>query len=153
MKRAAAILFLATALVPTTGAAGVLDQFADGRSACFARSYDAQHLARHPAQSVAWIALDRDRKSDDAGTTLRLRFRLKHSAEVFGTLVACRPSGSDARCLVEADGGALRLSEKGGALRLVAERVAVEGGNGIAEFHPKEDRVFLLRPQKGATCR
>ena len=47
---------------------------------CFARAYDAAHLAKHPNQAVTWIAVDFIGYED--GTVARVRFTTRQDPEV-----------------------------------------------------------------------
>ncbi|MEM8839044.1 MAG: hypothetical protein AAGE89_13195 [Pseudomonadota bacterium] len=81
------------------------------RNACFERTYDAQHLAGHPGQSVRTMrltigppAFDIDEAGGDLSITLR-------NGQRFDASIACRrPTGNTQACGIECDGGRFSLS-------------------------------------------
>lgn len=92
------------------GAPGVAETFPEG---CFARDYDAAHLAAHPAQVVSRMALNFWR--DGEGTLFRIRVRMASQGHALSDGTAgrsmaeeglCEPDGP---CYVFCDGGGFRV--------------------------------------------
>ena len=131
-------------------AESVLARF--GGSACFARIYDRDHLAKHPDQNVRRVALSRSSNAVSAGKTdLTLNFQVRGSDETYSGEAICSPRGSGATCTLEGDAGEFSLAAKGGDLRMTVVRIAVEGEKDFAEFGA-DDRVFLLRKAASVRC-
>ncbi|WP_439575733.1 hypothetical protein [Phreatobacter sp.] len=164
VKTLATLAMLAcTAASWTPAAAGpVFDRLsgpAADRDPCFARVYDADHLARNPRQRVERISLRRTRVEVPAENNARtfsvqLAFQLRGGDDSYNVVGICRTSGQRAECGGEGDAGAFRLSFSGEALRLeVVGRLEVEGERGASpDLARSDDRVFLLRPAAPAAC-
>lgn len=141
----------------------------NGGKPCYARSYDAAHLKAHPRQTVRQIQVDFDDswRSDEGGKNSAgdfqagISFMLKRSDEWFGQQLNCKVAGNGFDCYLDADGGAVRLTPAGNALRLEVKdrgapgnQIAVEGEKGVGEFGaPKgDDRVFVLPRANRKLC-
>lgn len=133
----------------------------NGSKPCYARSYDAAHLKAHPKQTVRQIQVDYDAswRSDAGGKNTAgdfqagISFMLKRSGEWFGQQLNCKTAGNGFDCYLDADGGAIRLTPAGHALKLEVKdrggpgnQIAVEGEKGVGEFGAAggDDRVFIL---------
>lgn len=140
-----------------------------GRSACFARRYDAAHLKAHPAQTVTAMAVQiRYHRHEPDGTYPegQRNYYFTLSASLRGRKTAltssgeCGPRDGAVVCMVECDGGgfALRREAKGSVLldltrfgRLRLSQGCDEGD--ARELTPgQDDRRFRLDPADGASC-
>jgi hypothetical protein len=124
-----------------------------GRRPCYARTYDAKHLAAHPRQRLKSISLAAAGHGNE--DELRYAFRLKSGTDHYTGLAVCRPRGKGAHCLVEGDGGDFSLAPAGGGLRLtVGQRWIVEGAHGFSPDLARggDDRIVLLRRAQPAAC-
>jgi hypothetical protein len=154
MKRPVAAGLLGLCLSMTAASADVLASFR-ASGGCYARVYDAAHLASHPEQRVAAISLRQSDLLDPEGRlVLTLGFTLRNG-EAYGAEAYCSAGRAGASCGIEGDGGSFDLSLSGEDLRLeVGEFLMVEGAS---DFSPDladggDDRVFLLRPSAFAAC-
>lgn len=96
------------------------------REACWSRQYDGAHLARHPGQRVAAIALSKVRDEPGRGVlTLSLLVNLRERAPImrgearpydFASHVLCRPAGSGLSCESESGLGGFRIERANGGL-------------------------------------
>ena len=65
----------------------------------------------------------------------------------------CTTAGDAADCAGEGDTGAFRITLSGEGVRLVLERLEVEGGRGGSpDLARSDDRVFLLQPARAGAC-
>jgi hypothetical protein len=140
-----------------------------GRSACFARRYDAAHLKAHPVQQVTSLALRirYHRHAPDAANpagqrnyyfTLAATTREREAPRLSSG--ECSAPGASIVCAVECDGGGFRLLREGpGSLlldltrfgRLRLSRSCQEGDE--AELTPgRDDRRFRLEPVDASRC-
>lgn len=129
------------------------------RDPCYARVYDGDHLARHPRQRVARMALKRQRfdlaaENNPRTFSVQLAFQLRGIDDSYAVVGICRTAGLRADCSGEGDTGAFRLSFAGEALRIeVVGRLEVEGERGSGpDLARSDDRVFLLGPARPAAC-
>lgn len=160
MSHRLAMAALAAFLVPAAaGAEPIFDRLTGhGEDPCFARAYDAAHLARHPRQRVTHIHLARERvevadENRRDRFTVRIGFRLRGDSDRYATLAVCTPTGRGADCLGEGDSGEFTLSLSGEALRIDVGRLEVEGERGSSpDLAAGDDRVFLMREAPGAAC-
>lgn len=113
--------------------------------ACFARNYDAAHLAANPGQGVAGLRIafhaPRDGSGDAGTAVLSVRMANQGQALADGAggltlrqVAGCRADGASAACLVECDGGeiAVQVAADGG-LRLTTSHFAVGATLGCGE--------------------
>jgi hypothetical protein len=126
--------------------------------ACFARVYDAAHLASHPNQTVrrffvgdageAWRAVEAAGEFHVA-----FGFQLVDREDLYSGVALCEPRDSAASCLIEGDGGAFTIESNGEGLRVEATRIEVEGPN---DFSPDlalaDNRVMLLHSAQANEC-
>lgn len=160
-------LSLAGALALTAAAPGASQAapayetyFGGTADRCYARSYDAAHLAAHPKQRVATIGVSSEKsyKGSDQQPprefVLGLAFRMKARGEAFANAAICTPAGEGISCYLEGDGGRFALSPSGPALKLTLERVEIEGAKSFSPDLAKggDDRVFLLQRAPMAVC-
>jgi hypothetical protein len=148
--------------------------------ACFGRTYDADHLKRHPKQRVIGFHLFRDFTVDPgseqvwatrkqmlsgdgengvAMTSAYVRFRDKRG--LFYATLGCLRTENIVRCGIDCDGGGFRLRTSGKSLLLDNEGFVVTGGCGPSQGLDEEtdfvkpgadDRVFRLDPKPVAEC-
>jgi hypothetical protein len=130
--------------------------------ACFTRTYDASHLAKHPRQKVRFIALDMVPENADGRGNSAEDFQLGVGVEVKGgkerylRQAYCKASASAAECFLEADGGRITIKPAdGGRLRLEV------GSYGLSfeasDFlqigaDESDDNVFILDRAAVADC-
>lgn len=155
----AAALLSALSLPAAAGVYAERIAGAMGEPPCYARSYDAEHLAAHPRQRLTGFALSEsrlDHPSASGDFALTFAFTLKGVDDVYQAEAICTDSsGSTARCLVEGDGGDFALRAVAEGLMLtVGERLEVEGA---ASFSPDlaeggDDRVVRLFPGPAEAC-
>lgn len=127
-------------------------------SPCFARVYDARHLAAHPKQQLTHFALTASKypSSVKGEFDVTFQFRVKGHGEAFEGEGICRGGPHTANCGVEGDGGHFTMKADGKGLLLTLAEVGVEGET---EFSPvlgvagDDDRVVRLRPAPASACR
>jgi hypothetical protein len=149
-------------------AAGPLDA-TFGKNACYARSYDAAHLARHPRQTVAKLALTFAPANADGTRNAAARFELGFGFQLNGAggwydgNAICARKGAGFACALEGDGGSFRLTPTKGGLRLdvvnrggtdaAGNQINVEGDDFGGFGKPGgDDLTFDLKPARGAAC-
>lgn len=122
---------------------------------CWARDYDAAHLAAHPDQRVVSITLGPSTVSGtvDGETVHRLVVRLRGPDTVATATAYCSGTGA-MDCGIEGDGGVFTLTPDGASvlLRVGEYGLWLEGAAGAVELSGTsgDDRVFRLDP---AVCR
>jgi hypothetical protein len=142
---------------------------ADGGKPCYARYYDRTHMGAHPKQTVRRIEVDFDKdfgegadpKNTAASFEAGIGFMLKRSGEWYGDALHCKTLGGRFDCYLDADGGTIRLTPQGDALRLDVtgggggtNQIAVEGRKDFAQFGAagNDDRVFVLSRANRKLC-
>ena len=152
----AAALSLAAMAAPAAAASLFRDWQAGGPH-CYARSYDAKHLAAHPRQLLTSFTLsDGPPGSTLAKGTLEvsLAFTVRGHKEVFPTLGICRDGGASMRCDVESDGGSFTVTRDGKDLLLRIKRLSTEGETFSPEVAVNsDDKVVRLHPAPASACR
>jgi len=129
---------------------------ADG--GCYARSYDAAHLAAHPEQRVNSFHLGDASPEWDAVAQgqqfhVAFGFTLTGGADVYSGVAVCEPAGASVRCDVEGDGGSFTLEHEGDALRVAIARLEAEGPNDFSgDLAASDDTVFVLPPADASAC-
>lgn len=123
---------LHAAIVTPACAASFAELF--GSPTCYARVYDAAHLAAHPAQQITRLALSSRTKNQDGTPATAEKFDLYVSAvrrgwkEVYEGLAICQKDGAGFECYREGDMGRFRVTTtEGGRLKLESSRTAFEG--------------------------
>jgi len=157
------IIAVIAALVLAAPAASAADSFyatyiagRDG-APCYARTYDAKHLAAHPKQKVVHffvVPSETEELSPPRTFAVDFGFRLKGSTDSFASLAACTAKGDGALCSAEGDGGQFRLTPRpDGLLATVVERLEIEG---MESFSPNlvdsDDREFRLYVSPASEC-
>ncbi|HET7714116.1 MAG TPA: hypothetical protein VFK86_00660 [Bauldia sp.] len=160
MKRCA----LVAVLVLAAPAASAADSFyaiyiadRNGVAPCYARTYDAKHLAAHPDQKVVHFFLkhsEAEGMDPPKSFDLAFGFRLRDSTDSFSSEAGCAAKDDGAICAVEGDGGHFRLAPRGdGLLVTVVERLALEGMESFSpDLMESDDRAFLLHPSPADEC-
>jgi len=132
-----------------------------GSMACYARTYDAGHLAAHPRQKVRAITLDFEASRADSEGNTPLRFlvglgvMLKDKQGWYASPAFCGESPQGGfQCFLEGDGGRFRLVTSGPVMKIaLSGEVAIEGDDFIS-FGGKasDDNVFILKPAPQKVC-
>ena len=119
---------------------------------CYARSYTAEHLARHPAQQVTAMFLRPDRQAAAPQLGLWLSVTLRGTpGGMFEALAACENIEHTLYCTMEGDAGAFGIEPGKGKAVLVttgSRGIGLENEAGFVtlERDRGDDRSFLLRP-------
>ncbi|WP_374643878.1 hypothetical protein [Tabrizicola sp.] len=119
---------------------------------CYARSYTADHLARHPAQRVTAMALRPDRQAAAPFLGLWLSVTLRGApGGTFEALASCENIEHTLYCTMEGDAGAFSIEPGKGKAVLVStgsRGIGLENEAGFVtlERDRGDDRSFLLRP-------
>lgn len=132
-----------------------------GGVACYARRYDAAHLARHPRQKVVEIVLDFDARNAESEGNRPSRFSVGLGVRLVGpkawytNAMLCneRATGGVA-CSLESDGGQFDLQPSGDGLEMrLTTEISIEGDDFIT-FGGKasDDNVFILKPAPQNLC-
>lgn len=151
-----------------------------GTEACFGRSYDAAHLAKHPQQRVTSFHLFRDFTPDpsketpqstpeqlrsedgDGGIHVTAFVRFRDKPGLYFNGLTCSRGDGVVRCGIDCDGGGFRLRGSGASLLLDNDGFVVVGGCGASEDEQEQrdfvspgsdDRLFRLDPKPVAECR
>jgi len=169
MRKNAFPLGLVIALFGLPVAAGELDAFveaSDGAISCWSRTYDKQHLAQHPDQTVTDMqfavgyAGERGEYADMYWFELHASQRGGIDGVTSGT---CSPDGDAMRCGVECDGGGVVVTTRGdgrvlldleayGHIRMYSECGAESEETSYSLEPGIDDKEFLLQPIGGAQC-
>jgi hypothetical protein len=124
---------------------------------CYARDYDAAHLASHPVQRVTSLALSPDRTAvGEIYLWLWISGTIRGTGDRLEALAACEPIGAYLECSMEGDAGefSIKPAANGAILLEVGPYgMTFEIGGDAVTFDPDrgDDRSFLLRPT--AECR
>jgi hypothetical protein len=159
--RILATIALVTAAAPAAHAA---DSFfaayiaeRGGAAPCYARTYDAKHLAAHPKQKVVHFFVTRsdvDQGKPPKTFDVSFGFRLKDSTDAFSSLAGCAAKGDGATCSVEGDGGHFRLTPRpDGFLVTVVDYLAIEGMESFSpDLAESDDRDLRLYASPASEC-
>jgi hypothetical protein len=164
MKSLLPVCLAGIVLAPASGPAAANEPyeayFAKRALACFARSYDAAHLGRHPRQKVRRIelAFRNDGKAAARAFELTLGLAPKDAKGRFAKPAHCAAEGGGFLCRVESDGGTFRLEPAGRgalALQVVGDGLRIEGAAGFVEVGgaSSDDNRFVLAPAEWNSCR
>lgn len=170
LLRPACLACLAAAIATPALADKPLTRHFGAQNSCYARSYSADHLAKHPGQQVTAIRLDHfPRLSGPFGAdntpliypdapeiVVNLSVTLRGSPDTHRATGFCWPEGAGMSCGLECDGGRFNLVDKGGA------KLLVTGGSDIY-FHDcaagdtvltraPDDKSFLLSRLPDVDC-
>lgn len=130
---------------------------------CFTRTYDRNHLARHPDQVVTAVKL-RIYKPPPGETSVywfSVQFRLRGRDETLRTGGICTDKASGLHCFVECDGGGVDVVPRARDAMMYLDRIRVaacdqdliEGGKTAQELTGgKDDRVFRLDRVADVAC-
>ena len=117
----------------------------------FARVYDRAHLTTHPDQLVKEVDLLLKKSSTRYYShDFSLRMKLRGRDEALRTEGACRSEGSGLECMVECDGGGVRIEPRGDHVMMYLDRIRMVecGGDPVEDGEDvvggKDDRVFRL---------
>ena len=128
-----------TTLAITTGEEGELANFVppeDGARACFARTYDAEHLKNHPKQTVTEMQFrltyyihepDEFSPQGQRNYYFELKARQKGQSRMLTAAGDCDPAdgGKAIFCGVDCDGGGVTVSRTGDAGKILVDLRAV----------------------------
>ena len=155
---AMAAFVVAACSAPVAAEAPTLFEALTRPSACFARAYDAAHLAAHPHQTVIRFFVG------EAGAAWRptqtpghfnvaFGFQIVGRPDIYAGVGICTPNGDRAACDIEGDGGAFTISRHDDGLRIDVTRMEVEGANDFSpDLAASDNRVMLLRPAAATEC-
>jgi hypothetical protein len=126
---------------------------------CFARNYDAAHLADHPDQRVTAITISQHREIPQNaadGMVLLVRVMLRGTNEVWSGAAYCQV-GKMADCGMEGDSGTFAIEPReGDSILLSVGRYGItfEGQSDFITLHSDrgDDRSFLLRRAALSAC-
>ena len=168
-----AALLAATTITEAGPTAGFLDLT---RPACFSRTYTAEHLAKHPRQTVREIAFvyranelyDGSKQANWStegstgylGASIALHLRHDDVTKMVGA--GCRGgAGETLTCAIDEDGGTITLRPaKAGVLMTFQSGIVFAPSTGHLNADDRneilidgaEDREFLLQPARGGLC-
>jgi len=155
---AIAAFVMAASSAPVSAEAPTLFETLTRPSACFARSYDAAHLAAHPHQTVTRFFVGEAGPDWRATQTpghfnVAFGFQIVGHSDTYAGVGICTPNGDRAACDIEGDGGAFTISRHDDGLRIDAARIEVEGANDFSpDLAASDNRVMLLRPAAATEC-
>jgi hypothetical protein len=135
--------------------------------ACYSRAYDKAHLAAHPKQKVAdialrltWRVIEGECEDCSQGYLFQMQLRRRADKKPLVASGPCMERDGKAFCGVECDGGGVFLEKRGDGSLLVAfgdswgirmspdcgeeDEVAIEPG--------ADDKAFRLDPLPAAQC-
>ena len=124
---------------------------------CFARRYDAKHLASHPKQRLTQFSLRESTLGNPAEAgyfPVSFSFKLKGDPELFQAEASCKDAVGKVHCEIEADGGEFFIEAQGSNLLLTIDRMEIEGPQ---DFSPDlaqggDDRAVRLFPSPKSSC-
>lgn len=120
---------------------------------CYARSYDAGHLASHPDQRVTRVALRPDFTSEAPLMVLDVRLSLRGApGGEFEALAICENTGGSIYCAMEGDASGFQIEPaKNRSILITVSSLGMsfenESGFVTLERNAGDDRSFLLRPE------
>ena len=142
-----------------------------GRKVCFARTYDAAHLRKHPKQKVTAVVFqlkyykhdpDKERPEGQRNYYFDMSAKVKGRKKTLHTAGECGPQdGGAIRCFVECDGGGISIKrdrtpdgllvgfDRLGRLRMTVGCGADDEENTVDLTPGLDDRTFRL--DKAAT--
>lgn len=160
--------FTASADTVAPGAEGELAHFLPpvvGKRVCFARVYDADHLAKHPKQKVTQIEFrlayhrfepDENFPEGQRNYYFEVLAKVRGEKKLLSSMGECSPRGSTISCSVDCDGGGMvaKRSAKPGkilmsfgnyyGLRMTLGCGEDEEGNTVMLEPGEDDKEFLL---------
>jgi hypothetical protein len=139
---------------------------ADALSGCYARRYDAAHLARNPKQKVTVLSVLVTPGAVDppVAANAEINATLRASTALWSTDGDCKPQGAGLICDFAETGGTALLTPRPDGIRLEvtsADGLAFEGiglgGDGgertFKTLTKPDDGVFLLAPAAASNCK
>ena len=98
-------------------------------TACFGRTYDAAHLAAHPAQQIRDIRVRQIDSADATHVDYDLRVVFRDDPREFRVQPGCSDSDGQLHCVVDCDGGVVwPVHTADGGLRLTTDYLRAETG-------------------------
>lgn len=183
MRALLACLFLIYSALPAAayierGEEGNLTDFVrpvPGERICFARNYNAAHLAKHPKQTVSSIRFfltyykhesDEHRPQAPRSYIYKLTVQVRdRPGKTFTAVGDCLPGDGVINCYVDCDGGGVQVSWRKKPEIILVDlrrtghvRLASCGGededdeDGMALLPGADDRTFLLTRMKDSEC-
>lgn len=133
-----------------------MDRFFPAADSCYARDYTAEHLAGHPRQRTASIALMPMARSERQQEVLVMVTLRDLPGEVLRAYAYCENIDDTLYCPMEGDAGAFSITAApDGAVLVTVSSLGMtfEGSRDFVPFAPDrgDDRSFLLWPVRG--CR
>lgn len=139
------------------------------KPACFTRSYSADHLRRHPRQTVQQIKIklrqwQYGERANEVSPVLAIQVKRKKENKVWTNNITCMDNEEKKTvlCAVECDGGSVEIlaRDADGKMILKNNGVLLYGGCGAGEdqetiflqSRPGGDDVFLLRAANASVC-
>jgi hypothetical protein len=153
MVRLSKGLLLATLAAGPLSAQSPTDRMFPDPSTCYARTYSADHLAKHPQQRVTEMQLVQDTQAEGPFLSLWLRVSLRGpqggQAEA---LASCENTSSVLYCTMEGDAGGFQAEEaKNGNVLVSVSSLGMgfetDRGFVTLERNAGDDRSFILRPR------
>lgn len=126
--------------------------------ACYARLYDAAHLASHPQQTVQTFFVGTAgaewRPTETPGhSAVAFGFHITGHNDLYSGVAMCAPNGEALACDVESDGGSFAIARNGDGLRVTLRRLEVEGPNDFSpDLAAADNRVMLLPRAEASAC-
>ncbi len=166
----------ASADVVKPGAEGELLKYLpaqDGKHICFARTYDADHLARHPKQQVTRIEFrlayhrfepDESFPEGQRNYYFQVLARLRGHDKQLSTIGECSPGAGKISCSVDCDGGGVVVKRTGkpgqillsldeyGSLRMTDGCDGGEEEDAVNLQPGEDDHTFLLTETSAGSC-
>lgn len=127
---------------------------------CFARTYDAAHLAAHAGQTVSAVKLKLKPRAMDDGFNIsaELRFGFREDKRAFYAVGICKDAGESLYCALDQDAGEITIKPADGGMQVSPiNDLRVDAGDEAENFTIKktnaEDRVFLLHAVAASDCK
>lgn len=154
-----ACLFILVSL-PATAALGA-ESFYDRHFAppCYARTYDAAHLAAHPRQRLTRFYVTGSRAGNvatESSFVIDFGFMVKGSGDIFYGSASCDSIPGNARCWADGDAGTFALESADDGLRVdIGDHLTLEGHTGFSPDLGQggNDKVLRLHRAPAAACR
>ena len=127
-------------------------------ASCYLRYYNADHLARQPAQTVQLIQVGPDQGQWESDVlVLKIGLDLRSTPEHLLGYAYCEPAGKGLACGMEGDAGSFQLTPaRDGAIRIDIgpNGVSFEGETGFVtlEGSSGDDRSFVMPPVPADSC-
>lgn len=126
--------------------------------ACYARTYDAAHLASHPRQTVTTFFIGAAgaewRPTETPGhSAVSFGFHITGHNDLYSGVAMCAPNGEALACDAEGDGGSFAIARNGDGVRVTVQRLEVEGPNDFSpDLAAADNRVMLLTRAEASAC-